>query len=138
MATTDHEAEQRERRLGGLRGRGVAVEQPVRVDVALDVVHADERQVVRDRQRLGDVDSNQQRANQARAVGHRDGVKVLPAGPRLLERGVERGNDPAQLLPRGNFRDDAAGRRVQRDLARHLVGLDPATADHDRHSGLVA
>ena len=98
----------------------------------------DQGQVVADRQRLGDVDADQQRADQARTAGHGHRVEILPAGPGLLEGRLEGGHDPAQLLAGGHLRHDAAGGGVQGHLAGDLVRLDPAAADDDRHAGLVA
>jgi hypothetical protein len=138
VAAADDEAEQRERRFGRLRGRGIAFEQPVGVDMTLDMVHADEGQIVAHRQRLGDVDADQQRADQAGPARHRHRVEILPAGTGLLERRLEGGHDPAQLLAGGHLRHDPAGGRVQGHLARDLVRLDAPPADHDGHAGLVA
>ena len=48
----------------------------------LEVVHADERLVVDPGQRLGEVDADEQRAGEARAVRDGDGVDVAPADRR--------------------------------------------------------
>ncbi len=118
VAAADHQAEEREGRLGGQRLARPGIGQPVGVDVALDVVHADQRQVVRDAQRLGEVHADQQRADQAGAAGHRHRVEVVPVRTGLVSSARLQGrDDPAQLLARGHLRHDPAGGGVQRDLA---------------------
>ena len=56
----------------------------------------------------------------------------------LGHRDLEGRHDPAQLLTCRHLRHDPSGRRVKRDLAGHLVRLDPAPADDDRDARLVA
>ena len=138
VPATDHEAEERKCRLRRERVARERIGQPVRVDVALDVVHADQRKVVGDREGLGEVHADEQGADEPRPVRHRHRVEVRPIGLRLVHRGLERRHDPAQLLARCHLRHDPTGRGVQRDLAGHLVRLDPAPIDDDRDPRLVA
>ena len=74
VAARHDQRDERERRRLALRL--ARVEQPARVDVALEVVDRDERLAVRPGERLGEVDADEQRAREARAVGDRDGVDV--------------------------------------------------------------
>ena len=74
MAARDDQGDEREDRLVLLLAR---IEQPRGVEVALEVVDADERPVVDERQRLREVDPDQQRSGEARAVRDRDRVDVL-------------------------------------------------------------
>ena len=50
------------------------------------VVHPDEWLAERERQRLGGLDPDQQRADQPRAAGHGDRVQVAEADPGLRHR----------------------------------------------------
>ena len=123
---------------GASRASSPGSSEPARVDVALEVVHADERLVVRPRERLREVDADEQRAREPGAARHRDPVDVGDRRAGGRERLVERGHDPAQVGPRGDLGDDAARRRVERDLARDDVRVDPGAVLDDRHARLVA
>ena len=130
------ERDEREDRIGSVRLAGIA--QPRGVDVALEVVDPDERHVVDPGERLGEVDADQQRAGQARSVGDRDRVDVVPGragvGPRL----VEDRHDPAQVGAGGDLGHDPAGRGVERDLRGDDVGVDPPAVLDQRDARLVA
>ena len=89
-------------------------------------------------QRLGEVDAHEQRAREPRAVGDRDAVDVGHGDAGRGERLVQHGHDPAQVGPRRDLGHDAAGRRMERDLARDDVGVDPAAVLDQRDAGLVA
>ena len=122
-----------ERHQGQLRRRSlglVRVEQPRGADVALEVVDRDERQAGVPGQRPRHGDAHEQRSGEARALGDGDPVEVAQVrharrGARLLEHG----HHPAQVGARRDLGHDAAGARVERDLARDHVGPDaPAVA----------
>jgi hypothetical protein len=49
----------------------------------------------------------------------------------------QRRDDPAQVCARGELGHDPACRGVERDLAGHRLGQDPAPAHHERDPGLV-
>ena len=109
VAARDDQRDEREDRVRPVRLTGVA--QPGRVDVALEVVDPDQRPVVDPGEGLGEVDPDEERAGQARAVGDRDRLDVVPGRPGVGPRRVEDRDDPAQVGPRGDLRDDPAGRR---------------------------
>ena len=58
--------------------------------------------------------------------------------PGARERLVEDRDDPAEVGPRRDLRDDSARRGVERGLARDDVGVDPPAAFDERDPGLVA
>ncbi len=132
------QGDDREGRLGSRRRILARIEQPAGLDVTLEVIDPDQGRGVDVGQRLGEVDPHQERAGQARTVGHRDGVDVAPVRPGVVEGGVEDGHDPAQVSPRGHLGHDPAGRGVEGDLAGDDVGVDPAAALDQRDAGLVA
>jgi hypothetical protein len=135
VAAAHDERDEREHRLLAFLAR---VQEPRGVQMTLEVVHADERPLVHERERLREIDPDQQRAGQARAVGHRDRVDILDRRSGILERLVEHRHDPAEVRPGGHLRHDASGRRVERGLARDDVRVDPATVLDERDARLVA
>ncbi len=73
------------------------------------------------REALGRLHADEQRADEPGPVGHRDAVDVGERDARARERLADHGADAAQVIPRRELRDDAAVRRVQRDLRVHDV-----------------
>src|SRR5205823_3041605 len=63
-----------DQRQEGMLGRIVGEERGV--DVPLEMIHADQRQIVHPGQRLGHRAADQQRADQPRALRHRDAVEI--------------------------------------------------------------
>ena len=128
VAAGDDQGHQRKLRLGTLAF--ARIEQPGGLDVAVEVVHPDQRLALDIGQRLGEVHPDEQRAGQARSVGHRDGIDVGPGQPGILPGGVQDGHDPAQVGPGGNLGHDPAGRGMEGHLAGDDVGQDaPAILD---------
>ena len=112
--------------------------QVVGADVPLDVVHRHQGLSAGKGQALHVADADQQRAHQARAAGHRQGVDSLQRHPRLPERGV---HDLAHLLHMGaggDLRHHAAVQGVQVDLRIHRVGQDLPPVLHHGRRRLVA
>jgi hypothetical protein len=106
--------------------------------MSLEVVDPDEWLVVDPRQRLREVQPDEERSGEARAVCHRDRVDVVDRDVRVAERFVEDGDDPAEVGPRGDLGDDPAGRGVERASgSRRRSTGSRAAADH-RDPGLVA
>ena len=135
VAAADDEADGRE---GRWRARLATLEQPCRVEVALEVVDGHQRSVVQEGQRLGHRQADQERRRQTRAVGHRDGVDLGRAGQAgAIERLVEDGQHPAQVRPGRDLGHDAAGRSVERRLAGDDGGGDRSPALDDGDRGLV-
>ena len=75
-----------------------------------------QRHAERQRDRLRDRHADQQRADQARALGHRNRVDVLPRRARFGERALEHAADVAHVLARRQLRHDAAPLAMDRDL----------------------
>jgi hypothetical protein len=98
--------------------------EPVRRDVALDVVDGDERQAARESEAARRVQADEQRAGQPGAGGHGDGVEVVPPTGGLGERLPDDRHDRGEMGARGHLRYDAAGGRVQAALARHHGRVD--------------
>ena len=123
----------------GERGeREVAVGEEGGRDVPRHVVHGHERLAVHERDRLGRLDAHEQRAHQARPLGHRDRGEVGEARPRLLHGGLDDRDDVLDVVARGELRHDPSVRGVDRGLARHDVREDPPAVLDDRGRGLVA
>jgi hypothetical protein len=78
--------------------------------VALEVVDPDERLAVNPGQRLGGVDPDEERPGEARSVGDGDRIDVGDGGSGVGEGGIEDGQDPAEVGPRRDLRNDPAGR----------------------------
>src|SRR5579872_1850079 len=55
---------------------------------------------------------------------------MLPAGATLLQRGLQHGNDGAELLPRGDFRHDAAVALMDAGLRGDDSGEDDPSVFH--------
>ena len=103
-----------------------------------DMVHRDERHIERKRDGLGEVHADEHRADEARGVGHGDGVNVLPRYPRRADRLLGEDGDGLDMAAGGDLRHDAAVDGVQIRLGKNLVGQDVPTVFHDGDRGLVA
>ncbi len=84
--------------------------EPGRVHVALQVIDADQGEVVDPGQRLGEVDPYEKRASQAGPIRDGDGIDLRPAHARIGPRLVEGGHDPAKMGARGDLGHDPARR----------------------------
>ena len=126
------------------RQRQRPVVQDQRLDVAGEMVHGDERHVERHRHRLGRLQPDQQRADQARPLRHRDGTEIAPADAGVAQRPLEHAADVAQVLPRRELGHDPAPLAVERHLRGDDVRADApglvgrAGLLDDRRGGLVA
>ena len=115
------------------------------VQVAFQVVYADERHVRRPRRALRKRHAHHERADEPRRIcdGHRG--KIAPAKrfhPEVFRRDLEafvaHAADGLDVLAACDFGNDAAEARVEVDLACHHVrGKRPFPVD-DRRGGLVA
>ena len=81
------------------------------------MMDGDGRLVPRHCQRTTDGRSHQNGANQTRARGIRDAVDVIFAQSRLLQCGLDQRDRLANMIPAGEFGDDATVVRMQLDLA---------------------
>ena len=95
-------------------------------DVALQVVDRDQRQPPRRGDRLGGADPDQQRADQARAGGHRDRLDLVERGAGLGQRRLDHRHRQLEVVARGDLGDDAAEVRVRLGLRGDHVGEDRA------------
>ena len=106
-------------------------------DVALEVVDGRQRQPPRGGQALGGGDADEQRADQARALGDRDQLGVVERGARLGEGVVDDRVDELEVVARGDLGHDAAVAVVDA-LGGDDVRADLAGAGDHRRAGVVA
>ena len=130
MPTAREEAEE-----GRLRRVGRQVE---RGDVAVQVVHRNEREPARGGERLGRRQAHQQRADQPRPARDGDGLDLLELRLGLLERLGEHRSDQLEVPTRGDLGDDAAVACVQRGLRGNDVRADAPVSCDERDGRLVA
>jgi putative nucleotidyltransferase with HDIG domain len=121
----------------GTRIEGFTLSQQNGMNVALKVVHRDQRFLQGESQRLGVSDSHQQRARQAGALGDRDGIEISKADSRLGHRRANYGNDITQMFARGEFRNHPAVRCMDGDLRGHDARANVTSALYDGRGGLV-
>ena len=122
----------------GQRRLEVGLGQPRRVQVRLEVVHPDVREVGGERDRLRRADPDEQRAGEAGPVARGDRVEVGELDARLDERFGDHRRDQLHVGTARDLGHHAAEARVEIDLARHDRRVDEATVFHDRGRGLVA
>ena len=108
------------------------------MDVPFDVVHGDQGLVDGVGESLGVADSNQQGARQAWPRGYRDCIQIAERAAGLFQRGAHYGHDVAKVLAGGEFWNDSAIGRVQRDLRGHDARARARAALHHRGGGFVA
>jgi hypothetical protein len=89
------------------------------VNMTLKVVYGDKRLFQSKGERLGIGDSNQKGACQAGAFCDRDRVQIVEADSGFVQCGTHHGNDIAQVLAGGKFRNHTAIRRMNGDLRGH-------------------
>ena len=131
------ESEREEGRLGdGSLSREVG-----RGDMPLDMIDPDERDPVRPRQPLREIDRDEQRADQPRMVGHGDQPHVGKPDPRARKRLTRDARDDLDVRAARDLGDDAPVEPMHRDLRRDDIRADEKTsADllRDGGGGLVA
>ncbi len=130
VAARDDERDRRQRDLAVREERGR--------DVARDVMDRHERLAVDERDRLGGLQPDEQRADEPGPLRHRDRGEVLEPRAGVGHRLLHDGHDRLDVVARGELGHDAAVGRVQLGLARHHVREDAAAVLDDRGSGLVA
>ena len=123
---------------GDKRRLDVGCHVAVCVEMPLQVVDADKRQLRGKGKALGKGQSHYQRTHQTGTLGHRDGRKVAPRSARLLHGIHHRGNDGFGVLAACDLWHDAAKAAVEVDLACHLIGQDVALPVDHRSGRLVA
>ncbi len=108
------------------------------MDVAFEVIDADERLVQRVGQRLGVAQADQQRSRKSGALGDGQSVDRFVGLAGILQRLANDGNDGAQMLARRQFRYDAAVRLMGGDLRIDDIRDHLLAGADDRGCGLVA
>src|SRR5436190_1285634 len=108
-----------------------------RIDVTLDMIHADQRLVQRKGHSLCVRDPDQKRPHQARADGHGDSFNVVWRNLRARECLFDNRNDLVEMLARSEFRHDAAEARMRFDLGRYDRRDDFATVSNNRSRSLI-
>ena len=79
----------------------------------MQVVHGHERQAAAPGERLGGGEADQQRADQARALGDGDGLDVVERGAGFGQRLPHHGEHELEVVPRCDLGHDPAEARVQ-------------------------
>ena len=99
---------------------------------------ADQWQAAAQRQSLGHVHPDHQRAGQSRSACDRDGVDVAQVQMRLLQGCLDDGVNGADVLAGGDLGKHPAELGVDVHLRGHQAGADDAPVLHHRRGGLVA
>ena len=107
------------------------------MNVPFEVIHGDQRKIIRKGESLGVGDAHQKRPGKAGAGGDSDGIEIGERKVRLGQRGANHGNNGAEMLAAGQLRDHAAVARV-RDLRSDHGGYGPRATLHDRRGSFVA
>ena len=108
------------------------------MNVAFEMIYRDQRLVERLGQRFGVSDADEERADEAGALGHSDGVDFLERELRLCKSFADDRHDLAKVFTRGEFRDDAAVLAVNVDLGGDDGRKDFAAVGDDGGGGFVA
>ena len=109
-----------------------------RRDVAVQVADGDQRQAAREGQRLGGGEADQQRADQAGALGHGDGVDAVESDAGVVQRPLDHGHAQLQVAARGDLGHDPAVAGVQLGLGGDHARQQPSAVVDQRGGGLVA
>jgi hypothetical protein len=124
--------ERHERRLEAFLG------QQVGEDVALEVVHADERDVQSHRHRLPRRIADEEGADQTGTPRRRHGVQVTHPHAGLMQGLLDDDRHLLDVCARRDLRNDAAELRMELGLGRDHVRQDLASAAQHRDRGFVA
>ena len=108
------------------------------VDVTLEVVDADQRLLLGVRHGLGRRASDEERADEAWALGHRDAVHVAEGHPGVVQGAPDHRHDHLGVPAGRQLRHDTAVGRVDVVLRRHDAREDLAAPVQYGGRGLVA
>ena len=106
--------------------------------MAVQVIDGNQRQLLREGEALRGGETDEERADQARALGHTDRIEALELRVSLGQRLPHHREDELEVTSRGDLRDDAAEAGVQLGLGRDDVGTNVAVGGHNRRRRLVA
>ena len=125
--------------------RNLAVLEKDRLDVAGQMMHGDDRACrAPAAAAFANDDADEQRADEAGPLRHRERVDVVPADAGVRQRALDDAADVAHVLPRRDLRHDTAPLAMDVDLRRDHVRADPprprrvAGRRDDGGGGLVA
>ena len=121
----------------GVASGGVRL-QKHRVDMALEMIDADQRLFQRHGERFAVGDADQKRADQARAARDGNGVESRQSDLRSLKSFAHNRHDLPQMLARGKLRNHAAIFAVNINLRRNDAGKNAAPIADNGRGGLVA
>ena len=107
------------------------------VDVAFEVVDAEQGFSEAKGEGLGVGDADEQGAGETGASGDSDGVEILEVDAGLGDGGAGDGDDVAEVLAGGKLGDDAAVGAVEGDLAGDHARKGFGAVAHDGGGGLV-
>jgi hypothetical protein len=130
VAARDLQRHEREIRRVGLEGR--------REQMALQVVHPDDRDPPGVAERSRDAGTDQQRPDQPRPRGIGNPANGLRRDPRIADGRLDHRQQALDVVPRSEFRHHPAMPPVQLDLAEDPVGDEAFLAVVERNRGLVA
>ncbi len=117
----------------------VRILEPGRVQMRLEMVHADVRDIEGERERLGRTHADEERTGETRAVARGDGIDVGEARTRLHERFGDDAADELGVRATRDLGHHAAEARVKVDLTRHDAGTDVVpVVDHGGRSLVAA
>ena len=85
------------------------------------MVNGDERQVRRDRGRLGERDADEQRPDEPGSLGHRNRAKIAPCRARVDEGAIDNAADVSDVLARSELGHHAAPFAMNLDLRRRDI-----------------
>src|ERR1700690_70359 len=123
--------------MGGDVG-GLAFVEEDGMDVTFQVVDGDQGKIVGEGESFCVGDADEEGSGEAGTAGDGDGVEVGEGGVGLHQCGADDGNDGAEMLAGGEFRDDAAVAGVGGDLGGDYGTEGVGAALDDGGSGLVA
>ena len=107
------------------------------VNVSFDMVHGNQRNPARERDRFGVSQSPQQRTRQTGSARRRNRVKIAPSELRERERLPDHRHDGAKVFARSQFRDHAAIFRMDGKLTRHHRRKNAVAILHNRRRRFV-
>ncbi len=116
----------------------IRVAKEVGVNVALQVVDTNEREVEDGRDGLRGRDTDQESTKKAGPVRYSDRLDLSKTGARRVESFLEDWINQLDMLARRDFGDNAAEPRMQINLGGHDVGKDFASVLDDRRGSLIA
>ncbi len=117
---------------------GLPLIQQHRVNVTFEMIHGNQRKMIRKSESLGVCNAHQKCTGKPGAGSHSDGIEIGERKVRLGQCGADHGNNGAEMLSAGQLRYHAAVSGVRSDLRSHHGGNGARATLHNRRSGFVA